>query len=144
MRARNLRRRRYRRSARERLLSALPSGLRWRLTVWVAAVMLVSFAVVFLVVYQDTGSQLQSEIDRDISGDTSQLAESLQALRGAGPATINAAAKRYVLAQPYAATSTLQFVLMPGVPTTSNHPEVFGGGRLEAGEAESDQGRENV
>ena len=106
--------------------------------------MLVSAAVVFLVVYQDTGSQLQGEIDRDISGDTGQLLQSLQTLKGQSPAVINAAAKRYVLAQPFTATSTLLFVLMPGIGTASNHPEVFGGGRPEAGETESDQLVENA
>jgi two-component system, OmpR family, sensor kinase len=106
--------------------------------------MLVSAAVVFLVVYQDTGSQLQSEIDRDISGDTSQLIQSLQTLRGNRPAVILAAAKRYVLAQPYTATSTLFFVVMPGVGTASNHPELFGGGPPEGGETETDQSVENA
>jgi two-component system OmpR family sensor kinase len=106
--------------------------------------MLVSAAVVFLVVYQDTGAQLESEIDRDISGDTGQLIQSLQALRGSSPAVISAAAKRYALAQPYTANSTLLFVLVPGVATASNHPEVFGGGRPEAGETQSDQLLENA
>jgi two-component system, OmpR family, sensor kinase len=106
--------------------------------------MLVSAAVVFLVVYQDTGSQLQSEIDRDISGDTSQLIQSLQTLKGNRPAVILAAAKRYVLAQPYTATSTLFFVVMPGVGTASNHPELFGGGPPEGGETETDQSAENA
>ena len=105
--------------------------------------MLVSAAVVFLVVYQDTGSQLQSEIDRDISGDTGQLIQTLQAPSANRPAAIGAAAKRYVLAQPYTASSTLLFVLMPGLATASNHPEVFGGGRPEAGETEADQRVEN-
>jgi two-component system, OmpR family, sensor kinase len=106
--------------------------------------MLVSAAVVFLVVYQDTGSQLEGEIDRDISGDTSQLIQSLQALKGARPEVISAAAKRYVLAQPYTATSTLFFVLIPGVGTASNHPELFGGGPPEGGETEADQQLENA
>jgi signal transduction histidine kinase len=106
--------------------------------------MLVSAAVVFLVVYQDTGSQLEGEIDRDISGDTSQMIQSIQTLKGNRPAVISAAAKRYVLAQPYTDTSTLLFVLMPGVATSSNHPEVFGGGRPEAGETETDQLVENA
>jgi signal transduction histidine kinase len=106
--------------------------------------MLVSAAVVFLVVYQDTGSQLESEIDRDISGDTSQLLQSLQTLKGQPPEVILEAAKRYVLAQPYTATSTLFFVLMPGVGTASNHPELFGGGPPEGGETEADQTVENA
>jgi len=106
--------------------------------------MLVSAAVVFLVVYQDTGSQLENEIDRDISGDTGQLLQSLQPHRGESPARILEASKSYVLAQPFNATSTLLFVLVPGAGTASNHPEVFGGGRPEAGETESDQLVENA
>jgi two-component system, OmpR family, sensor kinase len=106
--------------------------------------MLVSAAVVFLVVYQDTGTQLEGEIDRDISGDTSQLIQSLQTLKGDRPEAISAAAKRYVLAQPYTATSTLFFVLLPGVGTASNHPELFGGGPPEGGETEADQQVENA
>jgi signal transduction histidine kinase len=106
--------------------------------------MLLSAAVVFLVVYQDTGTQLQSEIDRDISADTSQLIQSLQPLAGQSPARISAAAMRYVRAQPYTATSTLLFALISGVATTSNHPEVFGGGRPQPGETGADQARENA
>jgi two-component system, OmpR family, sensor kinase len=106
--------------------------------------MVVSAAVVFLVVYQDTGTQLESQIDRDISGDTRQLLQSMQSLHGPTPARIRAAAKRYVLAQPYTADSTLFFVLMPGVGTTSNHPEVFGGGSPDEGETEAEQAVENA
>src|ERR1700733_13621397 len=114
-------------SGRARLRSVVPAGLRWRLTAWVAGVMAVSAAVVFLVVYQDTGAQLKSEVDRDVSGDTIQLLQSLRSLRGATPAQIRAGATRYVLAQPYTADSTLFFVLMPGLGAISNHPELFGG-----------------
>ncbi len=106
--------------------------------------LLVSAAFVFFVVYQDTGSQLKGEIDRDISGDTGQLLQSLQPLRGQGVSRISAAATRYVRGQPYTATSTLLFVLMPGVGPTSNHPEVFGGREPQPGESESDQRIENA
>jgi two-component system, OmpR family, sensor kinase len=144
MRLRSVRSRRSRIAARERLRSALPAGLRWRLTAWVAGVMLVSAVVVFFVVYQDTGSQLKGEIDRDISGDTAQLLQSLQPLKGRAASSVSAAATRYVRGQPFSATSTLLFVLMPGVGTTSNHPEVFGGERPQPGETESDQRLENA
>src|SRR5215469_7885242 len=103
----------------------LPGGLQWRLTIWVAAVMLVSAAAAFVVVYRDTGTQLRSQIDRDITGDVGQLAQALRPFAGKDPSQITAAAKRYVLAQPYTASSTLLFVLVPGTPTPSNHPEVF-------------------
>ena len=106
--------------------------------------MIVSAAVVFLVVYQDTGAQLKSEIDRDISGDTTQLIQSLQTSSGKSPNSISAAASRYVLAQPYNATSTLLFVLVPGMPPVSNHPEVFGGGPPDEGETLAQQQIENA
>ena len=94
---RTLRPRRSRRTARERFHSALPAGLRWRLTAWVAGVLLVSAAVVFFVVYQDTGSQLRSEIDRDISGDTGPLLQSLHPLSGQEASRVRGAAVELVL-----------------------------------------------
>src|SRR5579885_51678 len=109
MRARSNRSRRTSRSPRDRLAAVLPAGLRWRLTAWVAGVLLVSAAVVFLVVYQDTGSQLEGEIDRDISGDTSQMVQSLQGLKGQSPSRIRAAASDYMRGQSFTATSTILF-----------------------------------
>jgi two-component system, OmpR family, sensor kinase len=106
--------------------------------------MVVSAAVVFLVVYQDTGVQLKSEIDRDISGDTSQLIQTLNSMNGQRPSRIESAAARYVLTQPYNATSTLLFVLISGGHPTSNHPEVFGGGPPDEGETVAQQQVENA
>jgi two-component system OmpR family sensor kinase len=121
-----------------------PTGLRWRLTLWVAAVMLVFAAVVFVVVYQDTGSQLRSRIKRDIEDDSTQLAQALGAALVHTPAEISAAATHYMLAQPYSATSTLLFTLVPGAPTASNHPEVFGGATDDQGETAAEQALENA
>ncbi len=126
-----------------RIRTALPAGLRWRLTAWVAAVLLVSAAAVFIVVYRDTGTQIQNEIDRDIVGDVSQLAQALRPDAGLNSTQLTRAAKNYVLAQPYTANSTLLFVLIPGTPTVSNHPEVFGVGPPEAGESFAEQATEN-
>jgi two-component system, OmpR family, sensor kinase len=122
----------------------LPGGLQWRLTAWVAAVMLVSAAAVFVVVYRDTGTQLRGEIDRDITGDVQQLAQALRPLAGEDPSRIAAAATRYVRSQPYTASSTLLFVLIPGTPTASNHPEIFGASAAEPGESQAEQVRENA
>src|SRR5437588_8493008 len=105
----------------------LPVGLRWRLTAWVAAVMLASAAVVFIVVYQGTGTQLTNQIERDIAGDTTQLAQAVRESRAQDAKAVSTAAARYVRAQPYTASSTLLFALVPGAHTVSNHPEVFGG-----------------
>ena len=127
----------------QRIRKRLPAGLRWRLTAWVAVVLLVSAAAVFVVIYRDTGTQIQNQIDRDIVGDDAQLAQALRADARLDPAQLAIAARNYVLAQPYTASSTLLFFLIPGVQTVSNHPEVFGIGPPEAGESVSDQEVEN-
>jgi two-component system, OmpR family, sensor kinase len=106
--------------------------------------MVVSAAVVFLVVYQDTGTQLRTEIDQDISGDTIQLLGSVDTLSGQSPARIASAAARYISAQPYNATDTVLFVLTPGGKHVSNHPELFGGGAPDEGETEAQQRVENA
>jgi two-component system OmpR family sensor kinase len=120
----------------------LPASLQWRLTLWVAGVMIISAAVVFAVVYINTGSQIRGQIDRDIAGDTAQLAQALRPLAGKSPAAVAVAADRYVRGQPYSATSTLLFVVVPGAATVSNHPEVFGAAGAESGETPSEQQRE--
>jgi two-component system, OmpR family, sensor kinase len=121
----------------------LPSGLRWRLTAWVAGVMLVSAAVVFVAVYVDTGTQIRSQIDRDLAGDTTQLSQALSSLAGQSAAQVAAAAGGYVRTQPYTATSTLLFAIVPGTRTVSNHPEVFGASGPEHGETTAEQQHEN-
>jgi signal transduction histidine kinase len=122
---------------------ALPAGLRWRLTAWVAGVMIVAAAAVFIVVYQNTGTQLRSQIDRNVSAQTTQLSQALVPFTGASRSVVSAAAARYVHAQPYTASSTLLFVLVPGGATVSNHLEVFGDSTPEPGETRAEQAREN-
>jgi two-component system OmpR family sensor kinase len=119
------------------------SSLRWRLTAWVAGVLLVSAAVMFVVVYQDTGSELRSQIDHDALGDTTQFKQSLVALAGDTPSQIAAAAGLYVHAQPFSATSTLLFAIVPGAGTVSNHPELFGSAYHDDGETAAEQAHEN-
>ena len=124
------------------LRSSLPQSLRWRLTAWVAAVMLASAALVFVVVYIETGHRLLNEIDRDLGGDVTQIAGSMRSPRNAPPASLDAQARRYITVQPYTASSTLLFVLLPGEAPVSNHPEVFGGG-IDEGESPTQQALEN-
>jgi two-component system, OmpR family, sensor kinase len=106
--------------------------------------MLIAAAVVFVVVYTSTGNQLQGQIERDIAGDTTQLSQYLRPFQGQPPERLAANANRYMRAQPYSSTSTLLFVLIPGVAPVSNHPEVFGSARPENGETETDQASENA
>ena len=101
-------------------------GLRARLTVAVAFVVLATLAVSFVLVYNNTGSRLRAELDHDISGSASQLAQALTLPPGTSTQELMATARRYVSSQPYGQTSPLLFLLVPGVGTASNHPELFG------------------
>jgi signal transduction histidine kinase len=121
------------------LRARLPGGLRWRLTAWVAAVMLGSVAVIFFVVYKDTGTEVRAQIDRDVAGDTSQLGQALGPDGGLSAGRLASAARRYVQAQPYGASSTLLFVLVPGATAAFNHPEIVAEGNEGPGAPENAQ-----
>ncbi len=120
-----------------------PASLRWRLTAWVAAVMLASVAVTYVVVYRDTGEQLRGQIDRDIRGDAAQLAQSLKLSGARTPARVTAIASRYLQGQPYDATATLLVVDVSGGGTLSNHPELLGSQTPDDGESPAEQAEEN-
>jgi len=70
----------------------LPTSLRWRLTAWVAGVMVLSAAVIFVVVYEETGARLRGQIDRSLAGNTGQLAELVSSLHGHTPHEVKQAA----------------------------------------------------
>jgi signal transduction histidine kinase len=126
-----------------RISQRLPSGLRWRLTAWVAAVLVISAAIVFGVVYLSTGAQIENQIDRNLAAQTTQFAQALLPLQARGPGQIASGAKAYLRAQPYTATSTLLFVIVPGAGTVSNHPELFGAVAADSGETQAEQTSEN-
>ncbi len=103
-------------------------SLRWRLTAFVAAVMLAAAALAFVAVYFETGVQLQSSIDHDLRDDVAQLQAALAPVAGEPAAKVRAAVLRYLDAQPFTSSSQVLFVLEPrhGL-LVSNHPELFGG-----------------
>jgi signal transduction histidine kinase len=104
--------------------------------------MLVSAGVIFFVVYNDTGSRLRAQIDRDIAGDTSQLSVLVSSLQGRDPAQVVRAIDLYLRAQPYSATSTLLYAMVPGAGTATNHPELFGFSGRDDFEPVAEQQRE--
>jgi two-component system OmpR family sensor kinase len=106
--------------------------------------MLISAGISFYVVYTDTGTELRGQIDRDISGDTTQLAQALGAARGQSAAQIARLARRYVQGQPYQTTTTLLFVLIPRSAPSFNHPEIAGErDGDDASESAAQQAQEN-
>ena len=93
--------------------AVVPVGLRWRLAGWVALVTVLCTGIAFVAVYSGTGTQLRHQIDREMAGDASEFADNLQAAGARSSAQLSAAATRYVRNQPFSASSTLLFALIP-------------------------------
>jgi signal transduction histidine kinase len=127
----------------ERLLARALGGLRWRLAAWVALVVMLSSGITFVAVYRGTRTQLNHQIDREIEGDTGELAQALTAAHVHSPRALAAVASRYIGGQPFSASSTLLFALIPGAHTSTNRPELFGDGRPDNGETAAEQDQEN-
>jgi two-component system, OmpR family, sensor kinase len=129
----------------------LPTSLRWRLAASVTAVVLISTAVSFAVLYNDTGTQLRHQIDHEIAGDLEELSLSVPTAESSdehGPVRVAAAVGRYVQNQPFSAGSTLQFAIVRGpgksrTLTATNRPELFGANRPDDGESAAEQQQEN-
>jgi two-component system, OmpR family, sensor kinase len=120
-----------------------PNGLRWRLGAWVAFVVLASSAVTFVVVYRGTGSELRHQIDRELAGDAGELSRVLASSDERRPAQLQQHATRYIRAQPFRASSTLLFAIVPGAHTVSNRPELFKRAHVDNGETSVEQTHEN-
>jgi two-component system OmpR family sensor kinase len=126
-----------------RRLHLMPTSLRGRLAMWVALVVVVSSGITFLAVYRGTGTQLHHQIDSEIVGDSGELAQALRTSAARTPHATLLAARRYVAGQPFNASSTVLFVLVPGAGTASNTPELFGDPAPDDGESVATQTREN-
>jgi two-component system, OmpR family, sensor kinase len=124
-------------------------GLRWRLTAWVAVVMLLFAAVIFVAVYRGTGTELRHQIDHELAGDASEFAHNLELVDRAAPGgrasahALSVAATRYVNDQPFGASSTLLFASVPGADTSTNQPELLGLTAPDNDETAAEQAREN-
>jgi len=121
----------------------VPGGLRWRLAGWFTLVTLICTAIVFVAVYRGTGTQLHHQIDQEIAGDASELAHNLAAANARTPSQLSRAATRYITGQPFSASSTLLFALVPGVGTSTNRPELFARKNPDNGETVAEQAQEN-
>lgn len=119
-------------------------GLRWRLAGWVALVILVCTGVAFVAVYRGTGTQVRRQIDSEIGGDASEFAAALGQARPHTGAQALQAAGRYVRGQPFSASSTLLFAIVPGAGVASNRPELLEAGPPDDGESAAEQAQENA
>jgi two-component system, OmpR family, sensor kinase len=126
-----------------RLRNLAPAGLRWRLAGWVALVVMLCTAIVFVAVYRGTATQLRHQIDQEIAGDSSDFAHNLATAHAASPRELSAAAARYVRGQSFSNSSTLLFALVPGESPKTNRPELFGHAAPDHGETVAEQESEN-
>jgi two-component system OmpR family sensor kinase len=118
-------------------------GLRWRMGAWVALVVLVSSAITFVVVYRRTGSELRHRVDREISGDASELSHVLISSGDRRPKQLARQVAGYIHGQPFSASSTLLFAIVPGARTSANRPELFTRAKPDNGETPTEQAEEN-
>ncbi len=102
----------------------VPSGMRWRLTAWVAIVMIFALVVTAFAVYNGTGSQIRRDVDQELRGEMGEFARALHG--AASPADVASHASAYVTGQPFGAASTLLFATLPGTSVVTNQPELFG------------------
>jgi signal transduction histidine kinase len=90
-------------------------------------VLIVAFVVTFVVVYSEADSRLRGEVDRALETQSDAfLAALAPAHAGRAPGAVSTRASGYVRTQPFSASSTLLYALIPGEPTVTNHPELLG------------------
>jgi two-component system, OmpR family, sensor kinase len=127
-----------------RLGRSRPTGLRWRLAGWFTLLALLCTAIVFVAVYRGTGTQLRQQIDQETAGDARELAHNLSSAKAHTPKELSRAATRYIQGQPFSASSTLLFAVVPGQPTSTNRPELFSPtSKPDDGETAAEQQQEN-
>ncbi len=105
--------------------------------------MLACTAVSFVAVYSGTGTQLRRQVDGEIRGDLGELERAVTSGPRHQPQAVAARARRYLIAQPFSAGSTLQFAVVGSIATIANRPEVFGSARPDNGESAAEQAQEN-
>lgn len=105
--------------------------------------MLVTLAVTFVVVYRETGSEMRADVDNDVRGDATQLARAMRHVRIDSAAQLLATARAYAGSRSYSSAESVLFVIVPGIGTTSNYPELFSD-PSRRDETQAEQDRENA
>jgi two-component system, OmpR family, sensor kinase len=120
------------------------SGLRARLVVAIAAIVMATLAVAFWVVYDQTGTELRNQLDRSIHTSANQLADVIRAHPRDTPTAALGRARAFARTQPYSNASVLVFAIAPGHKTASNYPELFGDSIPDGDETGAEQREENA
>jgi two-component system, OmpR family, sensor kinase len=102
------------------------TGTRTRLTIAVAAVVLVALAGTFVAVYERTGSDLRGQVDRDLSEDVAALSQHVGTAHGTSAAETSRRSQHYINSQPTFGPSSELFVVKIGdAPIATNEPELL-------------------
>ncbi len=120
------------------------TSVRWRLVAWVTGVLLAVSAVIFAVVYEQTGRELRAEVDQDVAGDVAQLSQAVKSVRASSPEALLAQMGAYLRGQHLNAGSSLLFASIPGHGSTSNPPQLLGNPLPDDGETAAEQASENA
>jgi two-component system, OmpR family, sensor kinase len=100
-------------------------GLRGRLALSIAAIVVIAFVITAIAVYRGTGSELRDRIDSDLSAEVdaigARLSQSYQT-----PEAAAAAGRDYVASQPFGPSARLLIITVPGAGTVTNEPELVG------------------
>ncbi len=120
------------------------TGLRTRLAVTIAAIVLVAAGATFATVYRGTGSRVRDQIERDLSTEASSLAGRLAGRGRPGPRITLLRARRSIASEPaFGPSSRLVVVDVPPAGIATNEPELLGlGGPNRSEESISDRHRE--
>lgn len=116
-------------------------GLRGRLTLSIAAIILLAAGITFVAVYRGTGHALRAQVDRDLRVDAAAFAARGVPLKGS-PREIAAAGRRYIDAQPFRSSARLLLERVPGAGVVTNEPELLRP-VPDASETVAEQRREN-
>jgi two-component system, OmpR family, sensor kinase len=101
-------------------------GLRARLTVALAIILIAAMAGAFAAVYRETGSRVRTQIDHDLARDAAALTRAL-GTGSAAPPAVEAAARRYLDDQPsFGSSARLYIIRVSGGATITNEPELLG------------------
>jgi len=127
-----------------RLRPWAPASVRGRLILSVTAVVLVTVAAAFAVAYREATSRFNAQLDTSIRDEAIQLARAVTVERDGSAQAVLATARTYASNQPFGQSSAVLFLVIPGVGTASNHPELFGSVLTDNHETGKQQALENA
>lgn len=118
------------------------SGLRARLTVSIAAILIIAVGLTFLVIYRGTGSTLRASVDRELREEVATF-DRQGLVRARDADALATAGRRYVASQVFGPSARLLILKLPDGRIATNDPELLGLSRDLDREDAQTQRREN-